>query len=62
MKITDLRVNHVVEPMGFQVFPLSFSWRITDSHGALPVVWTLAGELPGYGSPLSQNLQRGILV
>lgn len=26
MKLTDLRVNHVEEPLGFQLKPVSFSW------------------------------------
>lgn len=28
MKITDLRVNHLEKPLGFEVRPLSFSWKV----------------------------------
>ena len=31
MKLTDLRVNHVEEPLGFQLKPVSFSWVVTES-------------------------------
>ena len=30
MKLTDLRVNHVEEPLGFQLKPVSFSWVVTE--------------------------------
>lgn len=30
MKISEMRVNHVEEPLGFQVSPLSFSWVVED--------------------------------
>lgn len=34
MKLTDLRVNHVAEPMGFHMEPLSFSWKVSEAgHG-----------------------------
>ena len=39
MKITDLRVNNVAEPLGFQVTPLSLSWRVTESHDAKRQEW-----------------------
>ena len=39
MKITDLRVNNVAEPLGFQVIPLSLSWRVTESHDAKRQEW-----------------------
>lgn len=34
MKLTQLRVNHVETPMGFQTFPLSFSWKVEEADGA----------------------------
>lgn len=39
MKITDLRVNNLSEPMGFQTFPLSFSWRVTEAKEARKQKW-----------------------
>ncbi|MDO5425754.1 MAG: family 78 glycoside hydrolase catalytic domain [Eubacteriales bacterium] len=34
MRLTDLRVNHVVEPMGYQMEPLSFSWKVEEAGEA----------------------------
>ena len=34
MKLTDLRVNHVKNPLGFQTIPLSFSWKVTEAGEA----------------------------
>lgn len=34
MKITEMRVNHIETPMGFQISPLSFSWKITEAGEA----------------------------
>lgn len=30
MRLTDLRVNHLETPLGFQIRPLSFSWKVVD--------------------------------
>ena len=30
MKVTDLRVNHLTTPIGFQIVPLSFSWKVEE--------------------------------
>lgn len=30
MRIIDLRVNHLVTPLGFRIQPLSFSWKVED--------------------------------
>ena len=27
MKLVELKVNHVDAPLGFQITPLSFSWK-----------------------------------
>lgn len=34
MKLTNLRVNHIKTPLGFQVSPLSFSWQVEDAAEA----------------------------
>lgn len=34
MKLTDLRVNHVQEPLGFQLKPVSFSWVVAEPGAA----------------------------
>lgn len=34
MKLTQLRVNHVETPMGFQTVPLSFSWKVEKADTA----------------------------
>ncbi|MCI6464191.1 MAG: glycoside hydrolase family 78 protein [Faecalicatena sp.] len=34
MKLTQLRVNHIETPMGFQINPLSFSWKVEEADGA----------------------------
>lgn len=39
MKITDLRVNNLSEPLGYQTFPLSFSWRVEDAQNAKKQKW-----------------------
>ena len=31
MKLTELRVNQVETPMGFQITPLSFSWKVVEA-------------------------------
>ncbi len=33
MKITELKVNHLTAPMGYQISPLSFSWKVTECSG-----------------------------
>lgn len=30
MRISQLRVNNVEHPLGFQVDPLSFSWKLEE--------------------------------
>lgn len=39
MKLTKLRVNHVETPMGFQITPLSFSWKVTEAGEAKRQKW-----------------------
>lgn len=34
MKITELKVNHIAEPMGYQYAPLSFSWKVEEAGDA----------------------------
>lgn len=34
MKITDLRVNHIVEPKGYSYEPVSFSWKVEEENEA----------------------------
>lgn len=33
MRITELKANHLNAPMGYQISPLSFSWKVTDCGG-----------------------------
>ena len=35
MKLTDLRVNHVQEPLGFQLKIVSFSWVVAEPEAIL---------------------------
>ncbi|MDE7186203.1 MAG: glycoside hydrolase family 78 protein [Lachnospiraceae bacterium] len=39
MKLKELRVNHIETPMGFQVTPLSFSWKVTEAGEAKKQKW-----------------------
>lgn len=32
MKLTELKVNHLVRPLGYQLSPLSFSWKVTETQ------------------------------
>ena len=32
MKISELRTNHIVEPLGYNYAPLSFSWKVEDAE------------------------------
>lgn len=34
MRLTELRVNHLTAPVGYQIAPLSFSWKAVESTGA----------------------------
>ena len=34
MRISQLRVNNVEHPLGFQVEPLSFSWKVEEAGNA----------------------------
>lgn len=34
MKITQLKVNHMENPLGFHMHPLSFSWKVEGAKGA----------------------------
>lgn len=34
MKISQLRVNNIEHPLGFQVEPLSFSWKVEEAGDA----------------------------
>lgn len=34
MKITQMRVNHVEKPLGFQITPASFSWKVQENGTA----------------------------
>ncbi|MCD7833947.1 MAG: glycoside hydrolase family 78 protein [Lachnospiraceae bacterium] len=34
MKIEKMRVNHIENPLGFAICPLSFSWIVTDADGS----------------------------
>lgn len=34
MKLTELRVNNIETPMGFQIIPISFSWKVEDAENA----------------------------
>ena len=34
MRISQLRVNNVEHPLGFQVEPLSFSWKVEEAGSA----------------------------
>lgn len=40
MKLVELKVNHVDAPLGFQITPLSFSWKIEDAGEAKKQKWT----------------------
>lgn len=35
MKITNMRVNNLVQPLGFQVIPLSLSWNVGEAGDAI---------------------------
>ncbi|MDO4623569.1 MAG: family 78 glycoside hydrolase catalytic domain [Eubacteriales bacterium] len=39
MRIRDMRVNHLCEPLGYQLSPLSFSWKCTEIEGAKKQEW-----------------------
>lgn len=39
MKLTELRVNQVETPMGFQITPLSFSWKVVEAGEAKRQKW-----------------------
>ncbi len=34
MRLTELRVNHITEPLGFRITPISFSWKVTEAGEA----------------------------
>lgn len=37
LKLVNLRVNHLQNPIGFHIVPLSFSWQIEEfPNGAMP--------------------------
>ena len=33
MKITHCTLNHLVNPLGYTLPQLSFSWQVEDAHG-----------------------------
>lgn len=33
MKITHCKLNHLVNPLGYTLPQLSFSWQVEDAHG-----------------------------
>ena len=39
MKLTELRTNQVMMPLGFAVSPLSFSWKVTEEGQAKKQKW-----------------------
>ena len=39
MKITNMRVNNLVQPLGFQVIPLSLSWNVGEAGDAKRQKW-----------------------
>ena len=39
MKLTELKVNHVTAPLGFQTSPLSFSWKVDEAGEAKSQSW-----------------------
>lgn len=39
MKLTELRVNHIENPLGFSVSPLSFSWKVLADQGEKTQKW-----------------------
>lgn len=39
MKITDLKVNHIAEPMGYETDPVSFSWKVRECKDAKKQKW-----------------------
>lgn len=39
MKITNLRVNHLENPLGYQIVPLSFSWIVEGEEGGAKQTW-----------------------
>lgn len=39
MKITNMRVNNLVEPLGFQISPLSLSWTVGEAGDAKKQKW-----------------------
>lgn len=60
MKISQLRVNNIEHPLGFQVEPLSFSWKVKgfyDGDGTYKVrflpqktgtyMWKVSGAVSG---------------
>lgn len=39
MIVTDLRVHHLTEPLGFAVYPPEFSWKVKETEDAKRQVW-----------------------
>lgn len=65
MKIEKLRVNHLENPLGFAVCPLSFSWIVTDADGSSQR-WARirVAESCSYHAPMAEESfweQAGIL-
>lgn len=47
MKLVNLRVNQVAEPLGFQIVPLSFSWQVEEAGAAAEQAWARIEILQG---------------
>ena len=52
MKITDLRVNGIREPMGFSLPRITVSWKVTDTASKRPV----RGKLTAAADPEFTNV------
>ena len=63
MKLTNLRVNHVSNPIGFSLSPLFFSWNTEDgAEGDGPLhsrVRIFREELPGWAKRRMQDISEG---
>lgn len=60
MKITNLRVNNLTEPLGYQMVPISFSWTVEENGSAAKQKWAqitvMEGEKQIYNSGETENL------
>ena len=60
MKITDIRINGIREPMGFDLPRLSLSWKVLESRSrkAAETKITVAGD-PAFAEVLFEQSRRG---